>query len=357
MHRIPRGVAPLAVIAEPVYGAFVRLRNVLYESSLLQQRCLKSPVISIGNITTGGTGKTPLVIHTAKKIAEMGFTPAILSRGYGRPDPGIMRIVSPGESVDSPVSCMGDEPALIRRYVPEAWFGISKNRYSAGSIIEEQVDNPIFVLDDGFQHRTLHRDLDIVLIDPIQPLKSNRILPRGTLREPISGLRRGHLIIINSPADKKTGDPVQSVFEKLRLTEKLLYCEQIIEKLVPFELWEKAAVEKPNPSPPESVFLTAALGNPQRFHADVLNLGIRVCGTCFYRDHYRLQPGDWVRCAEMARKASANAILMTEKDAIKISEPPDFQLLVSVQVTRFPDEKLFTELLCRGIDTSLHVKR
>jgi tetraacyldisaccharide 4'-kinase len=177
MHRIPRGLAPLSFIAGPVYEAVVRVRNNLYESSILRHRRLQSPVISIGNITTGGAGKTPLVIFTAKKIKESGFIPAILSRGYGRPDPGIERIISPGDSIKFPARQMGDEPALIRRHVPEAWFGISKNRYTAGGRIAQQAGNPVFILDDGFQHRKLQRDLDIVVIDSSQPLKQIRIYP------------------------------------------------------------------------------------------------------------------------------------------------------------------------------------
>jgi len=148
-------------------------------------------------MTTGGTGKTPLAIYTAKKISELGWTPIILSRGYGRPGSGIERIVSPGEPIKHPVPSMGDEPALIRRHVPEAWFGISTDRYSVGKMIETRAAKAVFILDDGFQHRKLYRDLDLVIIDPIQTLKSNRMLPRGTLREPVSGLRRSHAIILN----------------------------------------------------------------------------------------------------------------------------------------------------------------
>lgn len=357
MHRIPRGLAPLAFIAGPIYEAAVRFRNTLYESSILQKQLLKSPVVSIGNITTGGTGKTPLVIYTANKITELGFIPAILSRGYGRPNPGTTRIISPGKSMDSPVSHMGDEPALIRRHVPEAWFGISKDRYSAGSIIEERTDRVVFILDDGFQHRHLHRDLDIVVIDPIQQLKSNHIFPRGTLREPVSGLHRSHAIILNGIRNSDNVDSARAAIEALHLQEKLFYCEQSIERLIPFDIWKHADNPTTEFSKPESAFVTAALGNPERFHRDILNLGVRVCGTLFFKDHYRLKSVDWALCVRKARKASADAILVSEKDAIKILKPPDFPLLVAMQTTRFPLEKAFTELLHQGINASLKVER
>jgi len=306
-------------------------------------------------MTTGGTGKTPLAIYTAKKISELGWTPIILSRGYGRPGSGIERIVSPGEPIKHPVPSMGDEPALIRRHVPEAWFGISTDRYSVGKMIETRTAKAVFILDDGFQHRKLYRDLDLVIIDPIQTLKSNRMLPRGTLREPVSGLRRSHAIILNTVANSSSVGPAQAILEELRYRGQCFYCEQTIENLVPFEVWRKADNTGSASSRPESVFLAAALANPERFHADVRKLGIRVCGTRFYRDHYAPRTVDWARCADAALKAGADAILVTEKDAIKISQPPDCPLLVAVQTTRFPDENAFIELLRRGIDASRNV--
>lgn len=356
MQKIPLSLAPFTIVAGQIYGAAVRLRNTLYESSILRRNRLQRPVISIGNITTGGAGKTPLVIFTAKKILEMNLIPAILSRGYGRPHPGIERVIPPEESIKSPVLHMGDESALIRRHVPEAWFGISKNRHAAGGMIERKAGKPIFILDDGFQHRKLHRDLDIVVIDSSQPLKQNRIFPRGTLREPVSGLRRSHAIVLNGARESDIADPGQFALEELHCREKLFHCSQTIEKLIPFDIWMGPNDPITSFPRPDSAFLTAALGNPERFHGDVLKLGIRVCGTRFFKDHYSLRPEDWNSCVETARKDSADAIIVTEKDAIKLTEPPDFPLLVAVQTTQFSDEKAFVELLHQGIDASLHVE-
>ncbi|MEJ2244995.1 MAG: tetraacyldisaccharide 4'-kinase, partial [Acidobacteriota bacterium] len=149
MPTIPRALAPVTFIAGLVYNASVHIRNSLYDASILPQRRLHNPVISIGNITTGGTGKTPLVIFTAKKFAEMGFIPVILSRGYGRSDPGVSLIIPPGKHIRSPAHELGDEPALIRLHVPEAWFGISKDRFITGSRIERTGGRMVFILDDG----------------------------------------------------------------------------------------------------------------------------------------------------------------------------------------------------------------
>ena len=350
MQRTPGAVAPLNYIAGVAYEAVVRTRNILYEAGVLRRRRLRSPVISIGNITTGGTGKTPLVIFTAKKILEMGFIPAILSRGYGRPDSDISRIVPPEKQVQSPAQELGDEPALIRRCVPEAWFGISKNRFSAGRRIEGSMGRIVFILDDGFQHRKPQRDLDIAVIDSMQPLSSNRLLPAGTLREPLSGLHRCDAVILNGSQESKENVlTIAPEIESLAPQADLFRCDQLIEKLVPFELWEKSESFTPNGTHLPSVFLVTALGNPGRFQRDVLRLGARVSGCRFYRDHYGLKPGDWAECVKAARESGADAILVSEKDAVKISRPPDFPLLVSVQATRFQNEDAFTDLLRRCI--------
>lgn len=358
MHTIPRAFAPLTSIASLVYNASVHIRNSLYDASILPLRRLHNPVISIGNITTGGTGKTPLVIFTAKKFAELGFTPVILSRGYGRSDPGVSLIIPPGKHIRSPAHELGDEPALMRLHVPEAWFGISKERFATGSRIERTASRIVFILDDGFQHRRLHRDLDIVVIDSSQPLGSNRLLPGGTLRESLSGLTRCDAIIINNAQDsERTVDSVSSEILRLQSEAALFHCEQSIEKLIPFTSWNNPEIaESYNPSI-KSAFLVAALGNPSRFQRDVLKLGIRVSGSRFFKDHYRLRPQEWQDCVHSARESGAEAIIVSEKDAVKVSEPPDFPLLVSVQTTRFVNEDAFIEILRRCTLKREHVER
>ena len=348
MHTIPRALAPLTFIAGLVYNASVHIRNSLYDASVLPLRRLHNPVISIGNVTTGGTGKTPLVIFTAKKFAELGFIPVILSRGYGRSDPGVSLVIPPGKHIRSPAHELGDEPALIRLHVPEAWFGISKDRFTTGSRIERSGGRMIFILDDGFQHRRLHRDLDIVVIDSSQALGFNRLLPGGTLREPLSGLARSDAIIINNAQDsKRTVDSVSSEILCLQSEAALFLCEQSIEKLIPFTSWNNPERAQSNNTSIKSAFLVAALGNPSRFQTDVLKLGIRVSGSRFFKDHYRLHPQEWRECVHSARESGAEAIIMSEKDAVKVSEPPDFPLLVSVQTTRFVNEDAFIEILLR----------
>ncbi|MBN1566533.1 MAG: tetraacyldisaccharide 4'-kinase [Acidobacteria bacterium] len=351
MHRIPAGLAPLLFIPGLAFEALLRARCALYSYGLLTKRRLAAPVISIGNITMGGSGKTPLVIHVAQILEKLGHTPAILSRGYGRVEAGSSRIVAPTDTIPSPAIVLGDEPALIRRHVPSAYLGISRNRFLAGSLLAEKMKRTVFILDDGFQHLRLHRDLDIVIVDGSQPLASNRVFPRGTLREPLSHLRRCQAVVINeSCGEEKSGGIIEEI-RQYHSTAAVFRCRQKINYFVPFSAWKEGRTDaclKKTVSQP--AYLAAALGNPERFERDIRGLGIPVRGKKFFRDHHRLKPGDWERCIDEARGLGAEAIIVTEKDAVKTSDPPEFSLLVSIQATEISDAKEFELMLKKCIE-------
>jgi len=348
MRKIPAALAPVIYLPGLAYEAIVRARNGLYAASLLPQKRLKSPVLSVGNIAMGGTGKTPLVLYIVQMLLRLGYHPAVLTRGYGRIEPDQVRILSPGDAVPSPARILGDEPALIRRRAPEAFLGIASNRFLAGELIERRLQRPVFVLDDGFQHQRLQRDLDIVLVDGSQSLRAGRMFPRGILREPLSGLRRCDVVLINNAGDDATA---RRVIEEVRLyhpTAALFTCMQKIRALVPLSAW--AAENGTDSAIPPSAFLVAALGNPERFEQDVQRLGIQIRGSKFFRDHAWLTPRDWADCIEQARRKKADAIILTEKDAIKLPEPPEFPLLVAVQSTDITDAGGFERVLKRCIE-------
>ncbi len=350
MYKIPPVLAPFVYIPGLAFEAIVRARGALYSAALLPRHRLPGPVISVGNITMGGSGKTPLVIYVAQVIAGLGLHPAILSRGYGRRDPGKSHILPPCAPVPSPALSLGDEPALVRRHIPSAWMGISKNRFMAGSSIAKQQTRPAFILDDGFQHRKLHRDLDIVIIDRSQPLRTNRIFPRGTLREPVAELNRCHMVVINGMAETGTPDRVEAQIRDLNAKATIFHCVQVIRSIIPFHDWREGPDRGVPAEPVRSAYLVAALGNPERFRRDILRLGIEVRGIRFFADHKWIDWKDWQSCAEEARNKTADAIITTEKDAIKISQPPDFPLLVSVQATEMSNENAFKTVLRNCIE-------
>jgi tetraacyldisaccharide 4'-kinase len=341
--QTPPSLAPLMYAPGLLYEGIVRLRNHLYSHGLLEVRRLPAPVISIGNLTLGGTGKTPFAIYAALTLCKMGAVPALLSRGYGRRDPGTMRIVPPGPGDGQGPDTCGDEPALIRRHAPRLWLGIAANRYAAGCRLLESHAATAFILDDGFQHRRLARDLDIVLLDRTQPLRWNRMFPIGSLREPIGGLRRAQIVVLNGAAIEQ--DDLEETGRRINPAATLLHCTQEIRSLVPLGAWKNGSIEDCGSRPP--AFLVAAIGNPRRFASDAAKIGVPVQGTRFYRDHSLLSPQRWEECTRMAVAAGAAAVIITEKDAVKTDVVPAFPVLVAVQESTVTERQDFTKLLDR----------
>jgi tetraacyldisaccharide 4'-kinase len=341
----PPLLAPIFGAAGVMFGGIVRLRNRLYDASILPQRRLPAPVVSVGNLTVGGSGKTPLVIHLAQTVARLAANPVLLSRGYGRTIKADT-ILEPFKEIASPERYLGDEPALVRRRLPQLWLGISRNRHALGLAICSRCSHPVFIVDDGFQHRRLHRDLDILVVDRSQPLQANRLLPLGTLREPLQGVRRADIVIINGEIAESPQDPLERWLRaNIKEGAEIFHCAQEIEGLVPFGAWSKGIGEPVPIKQTGPVFLVAAIGNPHRFQRDVLALGLDIKGTKFYRDHFDPNPGCWQACIEQARAAGASCIITTEKDAVKLDRALEYPLLVAVQSTRLREQADLQERL------------
>jgi len=344
-------LTPLLFVPGVLVEAIVRSRNGLYSAGIFARRRLPNPVISIGNMTLGGSGKTPLVIYIASFLKETGYSPALLSRGYGRSEADKDHVLAPGDEVPSPACKLGDEPALIQRRVPGVWLGISQKRHVVASRILQKHSNQIFILDDGFQHRQLHRDLDIVVTDVSQPLAGNRIFPLGTLREPLSGLRRAHVVVITGMSFADPGDWHEKLIREKHPAARIFRCNQEIGDLVPLECWMNPGCEENAIPDVKSVYLVAAVGNPQRFRRDVEALGLNVKGSRFFRDHYRPDSKQWLECAAEAHKLGSEAIITTEKDAIKLPRRPiEFPMLVALQSVRVSDDAEFKRMILKIIE-------
>jgi tetraacyldisaccharide-1-P 4'-kinase len=187
--------------------------------------------------------------------------------------------------------------------------------------------------------------MDIVIIDPSQHLASNRVFPRGTLREPLSGLRRSHVVVINGMPGEGSADAVEVEIRSVHGQADIFYCSQTIQSLVSFPSWYEAGEFGTPTEAASSAYLATALGNPERFRRDVQRLGIDVRGVKIFPDHCRLRHKDWLDCANEARSKGADTIITTEKDAVKMSHAPDFPLLVAVQSTRISDSEAFQKIL------------
>lgn len=351
MNRIPPALAPAAYVPGLLFEMAVRARNGLYAASIFPGHRLDAPVISIGNITMGGTGKTPFVIYVAQMLINLGFAPAILTRGYGRRRSVASHILAPGDKAEA--STVGDEPALIRRHIPAAWMGVSKKRSLTANILLKRDKKIIFVLDDGFQHRKIQRNLDIVMVDSTQSLAANRVFPRGTLREPISGLHRCDVVMINDSSEQEKNGAIKTEIESMNIRAAVFHCIQRIRALVPFPSWKSRKPPYGEVRFPAGAYLVSALGNPERFRNDVRQLGIEIAGAQWFPDHYRLHDRDWLDCVQEARQTGADALITTEKDAIKMIAAPDFPLLVAVQSTTVAEAGAFELVLKKCIEERL----
>jgi tetraacyldisaccharide 4'-kinase len=277
-------------------------------------------------------------------LSRLQCAPALLSRGYGR-ETQIPIVLKPEEGITDPVGVLGDEPALVHRNVPHLWLGVSADLHAVGLEIARRAAHPVFILDDGFQHRRLKRDLDVLVIDRSQPLAQNRMLPLGTLREPLVGLRRAGLIVINGIWEDPGQDPVELEIRRIKPDALIFHCVQKIEYLVSLARWRNHDAVPEMRAHTDAAFLVAAIGNPRRFHQDVQALGMEVKGARFFRDHFCLQPRNWQECVDEARRCGAAVLVTTEKDAIKMADGLDFPLLVAVQSMRLSEEDQLERML------------
>jgi len=350
MYSPPKSMVPFLVLPAAMFEIAIRTRNLLYDRRFLASRRLEGPVISIGNLTLGGAGKTPLVIHVAQLVADLGKTPVLLSRGYRRRGPGSALILPPGTPNSRPALELGDEPALIRSKVPKIWLGISPDRFGTGRAIAGRLPGAVFILDDGMQHRKLARTLDIAVIDVTQRFAGNRIFPCGSLREPVGALRRCDAAVINGDVTDTRTAEVRQAIARMGARAEVFHCIQQITALARHSGGDVASA--PAVRDRVRVFLVAAIGNPERFHRDVERLQLDIRGARFFRDHHVLSRDNWRSCWSRARALGAEFLLTTEKDAIKLAEAAGIPLLVARQSVRIVEEEAFRSLVCRSIQGS-----
>jgi len=298
-----------------LYAAIIRARNSLYERGTFTITKLERTVISIGNITTGGTGKTPLVEWIARAVADEGKKVCILTRGYGRNDPKRRVLVSDGETVFSHPAEAGDEPYLLARNLQGIAAVISDaNRVAAAQGAIKHLHTDCFLLDDGFQHRRLARDLDIVTIDATNPFGGKRMLPSGRLREPLESLKRADCIVLTR-CDQ--ADDVQSTNAELQrfsgdrpVFQSSMHTVSVVPVNTNFEA----------PTTPTSIAAFCGIGNPQSFFNHLERSGYKSVLQKSFADHHVYTQGDIDRLQNEAKDAGAQMLLTTAKDAVKLKD-------------------------------------
>ena len=303
-HRL---LAPLLSAASLAYSGIVRLRNRTYDRPSAVKRA-SIPVISVGNLTVGGTGKTPLVAWLALRLHELGRQPAIVSRGYGgRAGRGPL-IVSDGSGPRSPVVDCGDEPYLLARSLSGTIVVVGSDR-PAGAAAAAARGADVVILDDGFQHRRLFRDLDIVLLDGDAPFGNGRLLPGGPLREPLGALGRADVVLVTRRAAGESLGEVEAAVRRHNPRAPILRAGH---RGVGFIEASGLAA-----APPSRAAAFCGIGNPTRFRRDLEATGIEVVDFRTYRDHHRYTLAD---IASLERLAEAHGcdLITTEKDLVRI---------------------------------------
>jgi tetraacyldisaccharide 4'-kinase len=312
-------LAPFGV----VYGAVSEARAALYRTGALRSYKIEAPVISVGNITTGGSGKTPLVEWIARSAAREGRHPCVLTRGYGRVDPQRRVVVSDGESILSNAREGGDEPFLLAEKLLGTAAVISdRDRVAAARWALENLRSDLFLLDDGFQHLRIKRNLDIVTLDATNPFGEGdgkgRMLPRGRLREPIAALARADCIIITRADMIDDANALRAQMQALTGVRKILFARAQTTAVHPLSSSEKESPSNVNDSLPQPVAAFCALGNPQAFFAHLARSKYQLSYTRSFRDHHVYTQEDVDALVREGAQNGARTLMTTAKDAVKL---------------------------------------
>jgi tetraacyldisaccharide 4'-kinase len=312
-----------------LYGGITGARNLLYEKGVFKSVSLGVPVISIGNITVGGTGKTPLVALAAQILAENGEKVCILSRGYGRVNSRTRVVVSDGENILADAAKTGDEPfELAAKLREKAILVADPNRAAAGLWARETFAVTVFVLDDAFQHLLVKRDLDIVTIDATNPFGNGKTLPFGILREPLKNLIRADAIVLTRAnlTDKNRIAELKSQILKINAHCEIFVAENRIGRIINLKDFY-ANLDDPQRQvadyrlpPAEPCLAFCALGNPHSFFAQLRDEKISIAAEKIFADHHFYTQADVSKLEAEAFRKEAKCLLTTAKDASKLKK-------------------------------------
>src|SRR5580700_9304293 len=289
------------------YGAVSRLRSRAYRAGILKQQHLPGNVISVGNLTTGGTGKTPMVIWIAERLAAEGKSVGILTRGYrgdSAPPPATSRTNIEAKQ-EAPTSTSDEVQLMQARLGDRVAFGVGADRFARGQELANRGVN-WFVLDDGFQHLQLARDVDIVMIDATSPFGGGHLLPAGRLREPKTALARSDLIVVT----RSSHSPAVEAAVRRETNAPIFYAQAELDSVY----FSSAAHVEGHDAREQDLFALCGIGNPAAFVADLRSWGFQIVGHKFFPDHHRYTAADIREIESAARAAGASGLICTEKD-------------------------------------------
>ncbi|MBS1257531.1 MAG: Tetraacyldisaccharide 4'-kinase [Candidatus Scalindua arabica] len=309
------------------YSAVLNTRDFLYTNSVLKSTRLPVEVISIGNITTGGTGKTPLVEFMARCLHEKNKKVAILSRGYGSNNP----LQEDNDNIN-------DECLVLKENLRNVPVLAGKDRVSNGEKAIREFGVDCLLLDDGFQHFRLKRDLDIVVIDSLNPFGGENLIPRGSLREPLKNLERADLFII-SRCDQSKEQAIKSIYTKLRYVNNDAPVCESIHRPVHIESITDGSIQRLEWLKGKRIYALSAIGNPESFAYTLKELGADLVKHRKFHDHHNYNRAEIIDIISEARSLDADAVVVTQKDIVKIRnmDIKGFNILslkIEIQITK-----------------------
>jgi tetraacyldisaccharide 4'-kinase len=331
---------PLYLLSLP-YGAVVRIRHLLYYLGLFHSKRLPCPVISVGNITVGGTGKTPLVITLAKGLMDRGIPTAILSRGYkgkGSPKP----CVSDGKTVLLSPEESGDEPFLMAKALKGVPVLIGKDRFATGQLALQRFEIRGVLLDDGYQHLQLHRDLNILLIDSEIGFGDHHVLPRGILREPLEQLHRAHLFLLTKVEHPENCRPLEKMLREIHPFSPVFHSHYEPQGLISSD-GERIGFQALKG---KKALALSGIANPAFFSFLLRKCGMEIVGEMIFPDHHRFTSKDLIAIEKESKEA--DWIVTTEKDVVKLKEMKIVHrplLALRIEMKIWEEEEFFKKIV------------
>ena len=295
-----------------IYRLLIFIRNLLFTNNLLNKKSLPCKVVSVGNISIGGSGKTPMVEYLSKHFQEKGKNVGIISRGYKRNSKETL-IVTDGNIKPDSWEKFGDEPYLLAHNLNNVPIVVSKSKYEAGMLLINNFNTEIIIIDDGFQHRSLHRDLDIVLINSKDKYENHKLLPIGQLREPFDNINRSDLVILTKSNLYQNNTYLINKIEKMKLS--YIFSKIIIDDNMITISGEKVKTSLING---ENIYIMSALGDSKGFEETINKTGAIIKGHKRFSDHYNYNTKDIQKIEKNAIKSNAKFLITTEKDMVKI---------------------------------------
>ena len=323
----------------------MRLRRRRVERQPQRQRRLARPVISVGNLSMGGTGKTPIVAAIARHLVDAGERPAILSRGYGRADQtdGVV-VVSDGRTIKESIERSGDEPLMLAGQVPGAVVCVSPDRHLAGTLAERQLGCTVHILDDGFQHIELARNLDI-LVTTIGEIPTGRVIPMGRLREPKDAAARAHFLVVTDATPGAAASEAWALGIQQSCGALRTLGEPVPIRLKPDTTDSRATMD--NPWCPASaglkVLAVAGIAHPDRFVTMLRDGGWNVVESMAFPDHHRYTVQDLAAIEAKLKSSGADVVFTTDKDAVRLGPLDAYRVPLTVQFD--PPDALFASVM------------